>query len=40
MALEGGALSLEMELTLITEGFLEEVEFLWQLIVVFSEQQG
>lgn len=30
MALEGGALSFEMELTLITEGFLEEAGFLWR----------
>lgn len=37
MALEGAALSFEMELTLITEGFLEEAEFLWRSIVVFSE---
>lgn len=37
MALEGGALSFAMELTLITEGFLEEAKFLWRSIVVFLE---
>ena len=40
MALEGGALSFEMELTRIKEGFLEEAEFLRRSFVIFSEHRG
>jgi len=36
VALEGGALSFEMELTLITEGFLEEAEFFMAVVCDFS----